>query len=177
VCDNGATVTRTIFIHHKWNKRQEKKWLPWLEKKLRAAGHAVEIRELPGDFSFSKTFSEAVLEEHGIHHVHVARVPIGCLTLLRYIEYISHKQSDTTMFIAQGAGNDAFFTYSSQTSYSRLLPQHVSIAVHTMDNQTDSSIVNVISTIKPDILVVSMPHDLMVADVSLHKLGGSFHKQ
>jgi predicted alpha/beta hydrolase family esterase len=96
-------MKKHVLINYAWNaERGETKWLFWLKKALEAKDIHVTISALSKDSQGTAWFQD-IKNIYGItdDHVHFVEHDPGCLTILKYIEYLeTQKVENTTLLVA-----------------------------------------------------------------------------
>ncbi len=98
-------MTKSILISYKWDKeRGETRWLFWLQKKLEAQGFQVIMSPLETP---RQETSEWITDIQAIYsvpeeHVYVVDHDPGCLTILKYLEFLDKTPRIETALLVAG---------------------------------------------------------------------------
>jgi predicted alpha/beta hydrolase family esterase len=103
-------MTQHVLISYRWEKdRPEEKWLFWLKKTLEQKGFHVTISELR-TLPMGRDWVSDLQTIYGIRDSRVYKVPHdpGCLTILSYLESLSHKKVEETVLLVATVGETPF---------------------------------------------------------------------
>ncbi len=96
-------MTKRVLINYAWNaERGETKWLFWLKKALELQGMSVTIsalKEVEGTAWFKDIKNIYSITDENVHFV---EHDPGCLTILKYIEFLNQKNVQNTTLLVAG---------------------------------------------------------------------------
>ena len=98
-------MTKRVLITYKWNKeRGEHKWLFWLQKKLEEQGLKVILSKLETPRTKTHEWVRDLQAIYDIpdHSIHFVDHDPGCLTILKYLEYLAASEHIETALLVAG---------------------------------------------------------------------------
>ncbi len=99
-----SIMTKSVLISYKWDEeRGETRWLFWLQKKLEAQNFSVIMSPLQTPRQETSTWISDIQALYSVpeEHVYIVEHDPGCLTILKYLEYLDRTQHiDTALLVA-----------------------------------------------------------------------------
>ncbi|MBX4198578.1 alpha/beta hydrolase [Candidatus Parcubacteria bacterium] len=96
-------MKKRVAIHYAWGEdRGETRWLFWLEKQLQKLGVEVSIQPVDSQ-QFRGNWIHTLQKDYAVtdDHIFTLEHDPGCLTILKYIEYLkNHDITDTHLLVA-----------------------------------------------------------------------------
>ncbi len=125
-------MNKNVLISYKWDpERGENRWLFWLEKKLQAQGFQVTMSPLHEPRSTTENWVRDIQTIYSINdkNIYFVNHDPGCLTILKYLEYLSGTPINDPVLLIAGLYKKApQFEGQSQSNYLRLeSPKEVAV--------------------------------------------------